>query len=78
MKKYIELENDVVIETALKELKPGDYFTKKAIESPSFSQVWIKGNYCRDVKKYECYNYNDVNKYCYIPGNKIVYSNFIF
>lgn len=62
----------------IKELKKGDYFTKKSIEYPKDSQVWVKGNYDRVERKYECYNFADVNRYCYIPGNKEIFIDFIF
>ena len=68
----------VIIETAIKELKKGDFFTKKAMANPRDNQVWIKGNYCRDIKKYECVCYDDINRFTYIPGNKLIYTNFIF
>ena len=62
----------------IKQLKQGEYFTKKAIESPKESQVWIRGEYDRELKKYECYNFSDINKFCYIPGNKEVFTEFTF
>lgn len=37
----------------LKELKKGDFFTKKAISDPSESQVWVRGDYDRSAKKYD-------------------------
>lgn len=62
----------------IKQLKQGEYFTKKPIEYPTEKQVWIRGEYDRELKKYECYCFNDVNKFCYIPGNKEVFTEFTF
>lgn len=62
----------------IKQLKQGEYFTKKPVEIPKESQVWIRGEYDRELKKYECYNFADINKFCYIPGNKEVFTEFTF
>lgn len=62
----------------LKELKKGDYFTKKSIENPTESQVWIRGDYDRSLKKYECSNFADVNKTCFIKGDREIYTDFTF
>lgn len=78
MKKEIQLNNEIIIETKVKELKKGDFFTKKPMTSPKNNQVWIRGDYCRDIKKYECINFDDINRFCYLPGNKAVFTDFIF
>ena len=62
----------------LKNLKKGEYFTKKEIEFPNEKQVWVKDDYDRATKKYICYCWGDVNKSCLIDGEKIVFVNFTF
>lgn len=62
----------------LKDLKKGDYFTVKAIECPTEKQVFIKGDYDRSDKKYECVRFDDINEYRYFKGTKEVYTDFIF
>lgn len=62
----------------LKELKKGNFFTKKAIENPKESQVFIRGNYDRTEKKYECVRFSDCNDYFYISGEKEVFIDFCF
>lgn len=62
----------------VKDLKKGDFFTKKQIEFPSDRQVWVRGEYDRSEKRYECYRFADVNDVCYISGAKEVYTDFIF
>ena len=47
----------------VKQLKKGDYFTKKAIEYPNEKQVFIRGDYNREAKKYEIYRFFDCNDY---------------
>lgn len=62
----------------LKELKPGEYFTKKPIEYPKETQVFIRGSYDRALKKYECVRFSDSCDYQYIDGSKEVFTDFIF
>lgn len=62
----------------LKDVKRGEFFTRKLVEEPKESQVWIRGDYCRDLKKYECQNFNDANRFIYIRGDKEVFTDFTF
>ena len=60
------------------DLKKGDFFTLRPIEEPKESQVWIRGEYDRSEKRYECQRFDDINTFCYLPGNKEVYTGFTF
>ena len=62
----------------VKDLKRGDFFTRKQIVFPTDSQVWVRGDYDREMKRYECHRFSDVNDVRYIPGGKEVYTDFIF
>ena len=62
----------------LKELKKGEYFTRKAVEYPTEKQVWVRGSYDRSTKKYDCWRFDDVCISTEIPGNKEVFTDFIF
>ena len=62
----------------VKELKKGEWFTKKPIEYPSGMQVWIRDEYDKSERKYLCYCWGDINKWCYIKGDKEVYIDFMF
>lgn len=62
----------------VKDLKNGQFFTKKDIKYPNDNQVWIRGAYDRTEKKYECTRFSDSNDVQYINGNKTVYTEFIF
>lgn len=62
----------------VKQLKKGDFFTKKQIDEPTDNQVWVRGDYIREEKKYECVCYGDANRYVYINGNKEVFTDFTF
>jgi hypothetical protein len=62
----------------VKDIKKGEFFTKKDIECPRDSQVWIRGEYCRSEKKYECTRFDDINTICYMSGSKDVFTDFTF
>lgn len=62
----------------VKELKKGDWFTKKSIEYPKENQVWIRDEYDRTAKRYYIYRFSDINDVQYIKGDKEVYIDFIF
>ena len=62
----------------LKDLKRGDWFTKKPIENPKDMQVWVKDYYDRSAKKYCCYKWGDMNHIQLINGNTKVYVDFTF
>lgn len=62
----------------VKDLRKGDFFTKKAIAEPKDSQVWIRGEYDRSEKRYECQRFDDACAFCYLPGDREVYTDFTF
>ena len=62
----------------LKTLKSGEYFTLKPYDEPRESQVYVKGYYEPSTKKYECFKFNDVNRYRYFSGKTIVYTDGTF
>ena len=62
----------------IKDLKRGDFFTKKPIEYPTESQVWVRGEYDRSSKKYECHRWDDVNHTSYLKATTQVYTDLIF
>ena len=64
--------------STIKQLKKGSFFTKKAIENPKDCQVWIRGDYDREMKRYECTRFDDSCTSCYMPASKVVYIDFTF
>lgn len=62
----------------LKDLKKGEYFTLKPITNPTEKQVYIKGDYDRTEKKYDCGRFHDISLNKYIKGDTIVYTDFTF
>ena len=65
-------------EVMIKDLKKGDWFTLKPIEEPHDFQVYVRGDYDRSDKKFECSKWSDFCSSRYFKGNKIVYVDFIF
>lgn len=63
---------------ALKDLKIGEYFTLKPIENPKENQVYIRGEYNRTEKKYECGRFDDISYTRYLSGKTEVYTDFTF
>lgn len=62
----------------LKDLKLGEYFTLKPIEYPTESQVYVRGEYDRSEKKYDCGKFSDISYSRMFDGNKEVYTDFTF
>lgn len=62
----------------LRELKQGEFFTKKPIPYPTEAQVWIRGAYDRSQGKYECVRFDDANRFAYLKGDTEVYTDLVF
>ena len=62
----------------LKELKQGDFFTLKPIAEPKDSQVYIRGEYDRSLRKYTCGKFDDISVCRNFSGDKEVYTEFCF
>lgn len=62
----------------VKELKKGDYFTLKPIEYPKDYQVYIRGEYDCSLRKYSCGKFDDISALRNFPGDKEVYTDFVF
>jgi len=62
----------------VKELKKGDFFTKKPILYPRDCQVWIRGEYDRSTKRYCCTRFDDISCSALLRGDKEIYTDLIF
>ena len=62
----------------VKQLKNGEFFTLKPISEPKESQVFVRGEYDRTAKKYECGKFSDISYSRLIKGNTEVYTDFVF
>lgn len=62
----------------IKDLAKGEYFILNPIEEPNASQVWVRGEYIREAKKYSTYKWEDTNHETPRKGDKEVYIGFTF
>ena len=62
----------------LKQLKVGEYFTLKPLENPTEKQVFIRGEYDRTEKKFECGRFDNISYSRYLSGKTEVYTDFTF
>lgn len=62
----------------VKDLKKGEYFTIKPLEEPKENQVYIRGEYDRSTKKYDCGRFDDISYSREFDGNKEVFIDFTF
>lgn len=58
----------------LKDVKKGEYFKRKA----DAKKVFIRGDYVREDKKFECQNFDDINHFVYLKGDTLVFVGFEF
>ena len=62
----------------LKDVKKGEFFTRKPIENPKETQVLIKGKYDRSTGMYEAIHFSDVWFCVFLKGTAKVYTGFTF
>lgn len=59
----------------LKDVKKGEFFR---ISPSDTAPVWIRDEYNRSTKKYECYKFDDMNHLGEFGGTRIVIVDFEF
>lgn len=62
----------------LRDLKVGEFFTRKQIESPREEQVLIRCAFDQASKKYPCQRYSDICSFVNLSGDTLVYTDFVF
>ena len=62
----------------VKQLKKGEFFTRTPIGHPTEKQVFIRGEYDRAAKKYECTRFDDISSTIYLRGDKEIFTDFTF
>ena len=66
------LKEDLNMEQKLlKDVKKGEFFTKKPIEEPKETQVFIRGDYERSEKKYEVSRFSDFCNTAYLSTSAL-------
>lgn len=68
------------MQTTIKDLKVGDYFTLKGYGEQDVPEraVWVRGEYDRTSKTYSCCKFNDMCHEHFFKGAKVVFTDFIF
>lgn len=67
-----------MIPIKLKDLKRGEWFIRKPNEYPKEKQVFIRGDYLRGTRKYECQRFNDISDFICLKEDTTVYVDFVF
>lgn len=64
----------------LKDLKKGEYFTRKPLgeQEAKPSQVYIRGEYDRSLKRFACQKWDNISVEIYLKGTTEVFQDFIF
>ena len=62
----------------VKQLKQGEYFTRKPIAEPKENQVYIRGEYDHSTKKYICTKWDDISSSILLKGGTEIYTEFVF
>lgn len=57
----------------LRTVKKGDFF-----RLPGGKAVYVRGDYDRSEKRYECYRFDDINAFRMFKGEKLVETGFTF
>lgn len=70
------MKNKIYIDeyVALKNVKQGEYIKRKQ----DSKKVYIRGEYCRELKKYSCIDFDDMNHEIFIKGDTKVFVGFTF
>lgn len=58
--------------TTLKELKKGDVFKRKE----AAKAIYVRGDYIRREKRFECTDVEDICRFVYLPGNAEIFTEF--
>jgi hypothetical protein len=59
---------------AIRDIAKGEFLKR----TECAKSVYIRGEYVRERKAFECYSFDDINKFVYIKADKTVYVDFTF
>lgn len=60
--------------TTMAQCPKGEYFKRTA----DAKRVWVRGEYNRSSKRYECHAADDVNQFIELAGNRVVFIGFTY
>lgn len=61
------------METEIKNLNPGNFFTLYPLNYPSDIDLWVLGKYDGRLQMYKIYRYNDKQRFTYVTGEFVVF-----
>ena len=67
-----------MIQTTMRQLKEGEFFTFRPHEEPTERQVYVRSDYDRSTKRFAYFPYNDMMNEHFAKGERVVYTDFIF
>ena len=67
-----------MIQTTMRQLKEGDFFTFRPHEYPKERQVYVRSRYDRSGKKFAYFPFSDVMDEHFAKGSRVVFTDFIF
>ena len=67
-----------MIQTTIRELKEGDFFTFRPHEEPNEKQVYVRSHYDRGGKKFAYFPYSDMMDEHFAKGSRVVFTDFNF
>jgi len=56
----------------VKDLKKGEYFKRKVTSKTTY----IRGEFCRELKKYSCIDTEDMNREIFLKGSTAITTEF--
>ena len=72
------LQKESIMKKTIREMAKGEFFTRMATDEPTMHQVWVRGDYDRATKMFECYKWDDTNHTSFLKGNREMYVGFTF
>ncbi len=63
---------------AVKKFKKGEYIRLVKKDGTLQSKVYVRGDYCREDKKYSIYEFNDICKERFVKGSTLASNDFEF
>ena len=76
--KSINQNKKNMIQTTMRQLKEGDFFTFRPHEYPKERQVYVRSHYDRGGKKFAYFPYSDMMDEHFAKGSRVVFTDFIF
>lgn len=61
-------------QVAIKDVKQGEFIRRKE----DSKKTYTRGEYCRDLKRFECNDESDISRAIYLKGSTMVWVDFTY